>query len=277
MVIFCMLRYGSQYKARGGCTNVPTTLKQIVNLLPRMSSEVQYHPIKLKKKMVYKSHFMYSFIRKDVVIGAIKWLKENNDLYADVEINENWVDEWVNSDLSCFFDNVDKGSNTPNNKANSSENHNACTGCSENACAGCLSTQGMQSECDTENDISGAKNDGLPGKENDSQSGPDTENDIRETESNDSVEENEFREDCVTAEKALLTTGKPTPNMLQFEQLMNEIYTCSPGEDNIPQYILLDDEFKVLAYPDMFPYGKGGYKTSGEHTTKLSLQKYYQQ
>ena len=146
--------------------------------------------------MVYKSHFMYSFIRKDVVIGAIKWLKENNDLYADVEINENWVDEWVNSDLSCFFDNVDKGSNTPNNKANSSENHNACTGCSENACTGCLSTQGMQSECDTENDISGAKNDGPPGKENDSQGGQDTENDIRETESNDSVEENEFREDC---------------------------------------------------------------------------------
>ena len=27
----------------------------------------------------------------------------------------------------------------------------------------------------------------------------------------------------------------------------------------------------------MFPYGKGGYKTSGECTTKLSLQKYYQQ
>ena len=40
---------------------------------------------------------------------------------------------------------------------------------------------------------------------------------------------------------------------------------------NIPQYILLDDEFEVLAYPDMFPYGKGGYKTSGECTTKLSL------
>ena len=206
------------------------------------------------------------------MIGAIKWLKENNDLYADVEINENWIDEWVNSDLSCFLDNVDKGSNTHNNKANSSENHNAFTGCTENACAGCVSTQGMQGECDTENDISGPKNNGQPDKENHSQSGQDTEKDIRETESNDpSVEENEFREDCFAAEKGLLTTGKPTPNMLQFEQLENEIYTCAPGEDNIPQYILLDDEFEGLAYPDMFPYGKGGYKTSGEHTTKLSL------
>ena len=59
--------------------------------------------------------------------------------------------------------------------------------------------------------------------------------------------------------------------MLQFEQLENEIYTCAPGEDNIPQYILLDDEFEVLAYPDIVPYGKGGYKRSGECTTKLSL------
>ena len=213
-----------------------------------------------------------------MVIGAIKWLKENNDLYADVEINENWVDEWVNSDLSYFLDNHDKGNNTHNNEANSSANDNAWTGCTKNVCISCVSTQGMQSGCDTENDMSGAKNNGLPVKEYDSQSGQDTENDIRETESNGpSVEENEFREDCVAAEKALLTTGKPTPNMLQFEQLENEIYTCALGEDNIPQYILLDDKFEVLGYPDMFPYGKGGYMTSGERTTKLSLQKYYQQ
>ena len=57
--------------------------------------------------------------------------------------------------------------------------------------------------------------------------------------------------------------------MLQFKQLENEIYTCALGEDNIPQYILLDDEFEVLAYPDMFPYGKGDYMTSGEMYNKI--------
>ena len=50
MSIFCMVWYGSQYKIRGGCTNVPASLDQIVTMLPRMSSEVQFHPIKLKKK-----------------------------------------------------------------------------------------------------------------------------------------------------------------------------------------------------------------------------------
>ena len=65
--------------------------------------------------------------------------------------------------------------------------------------------------------------------------------------------------------------------MLQPEQLDNEIYTCAPGENNVPQYILLDDHFEVLAYPDMFPYGRGGYNTSDKWTTKLSLRKYHQQ
>ena len=48
MVIFCMVWYGSQYKIHGGCTNVPSSLDQIVEMLPRMSSEVQFHPMKLK-------------------------------------------------------------------------------------------------------------------------------------------------------------------------------------------------------------------------------------
>ena len=40
---------------------------------------------------------MYNFIWKDVVIGAIKWLKENNQLYNEVEINDSWADDWLNS------------------------------------------------------------------------------------------------------------------------------------------------------------------------------------
>ena len=49
MSIFCMVRYGSQYKIHGGCTNVPASLDQIFIMLPRMSNEVQFHPMKLKK------------------------------------------------------------------------------------------------------------------------------------------------------------------------------------------------------------------------------------
>lgn len=48
MSIFILKKYGSHYKIRGGCTNVPTKLDAIATVLPRLSSEVQYHPTKLK-------------------------------------------------------------------------------------------------------------------------------------------------------------------------------------------------------------------------------------
>ena len=105
MVTFCLVKYGSQYKIRGGCTNVPASLDHVVNMLPRMSSEVQYHPMKLKK--IYKSNYMYNYIRKDVVAAAIKWLKENNKLYGGVELNDSWADDWLNSEYSSFLNETD--------------------------------------------------------------------------------------------------------------------------------------------------------------------------
>ena len=70
IVIFCLVRYGRQYKIQGGCTNVWASLDQIVNMLPRMSSGLQFHPMKLKRKMCHKSSYVHYFIQKDVVIEA---------------------------------------------------------------------------------------------------------------------------------------------------------------------------------------------------------------
>ena len=46
---------------------------------------------------------MYNFIRKDVVVSAIKWLKESNKLYGYIELNEAWADECINSDFHVFL------------------------------------------------------------------------------------------------------------------------------------------------------------------------------
>ena len=78
-------------------------------------------------------------------------------------------------------------------------------------------------------------------------------------------------------ENSHLLTGRHTANVLQLENLENEIYTCAPSENNTPHYMLLDDKFEVLAFPDMFPHGTGGYSTSGICKTKLTLRKYFQQ
>ena len=69
-------------------------------------------------------------------------------------------------------------------------------------------------------------------------------------------------------------TGDPLPSVLQFENLENQIYQCAPGENNIPKYILLDNDFEVLAFPDLFPYGSGGYH-SANRKVKLPIRKYF--
>ena len=50
-------------QSNGPPVNVPATLDQITDILPHMSSDLQLHPIKLKCKLEYKSHYMYDMIQ----------------------------------------------------------------------------------------------------------------------------------------------------------------------------------------------------------------------
>ena len=70
-------------------------------------------------------------------------------------------------------------------------------------------------------------------------------------------------------------TGDPIPSVVQFENLENQIYHCAPGENNIPKYILLDNDFEILAFPDLFPHGSGGCY-SANRKVKLPIRKYFQ-
>ena len=40
---------------------------------------------------------------------------------------------------------------------------------------------------------------------------------------------------------------------LQINKIEDAIYSFPPGEGNTPQYILLDHDFEVFAFPDFFP------------------------
>ena len=62
LTILLMKRYGGHYKVNGPCVNVPTHLDQVLEILPRMPNELQLHPLKLKCKLEYKSHYMYNMI-----------------------------------------------------------------------------------------------------------------------------------------------------------------------------------------------------------------------
>ena len=64
--------------------------------------------------------------------------------------------------------------------------------------------------------------------------------------------------------------------MVQIDNLENGIYQCAPGENNIPKYLLLDDDFEALAFPNLFPYGQGAYHSECR-PMKLPICKYFQQ
>lgn len=41
---------------------------------------------------------MYDYIRPDKILTALRWLKANNPLYAEVKINEDWLVDSANDD-----------------------------------------------------------------------------------------------------------------------------------------------------------------------------------
>ena len=102
-----MRRYGGHYKVNGPPLNVLATLDQIIEILPHMPSELQLHPVKLKCKLEYKSHYMYDMIHRDCVISAITWLKEHSSHYADIKLNEHWYNDTAAKQLSVQLDEND--------------------------------------------------------------------------------------------------------------------------------------------------------------------------
>ena len=70
-----------------------------------MPSELQLHPMKLKHKLEYKSHYMYD--HRDHVMSAITWLKEHNSHYADIKLNEHWYNDIAAKELSVQIDEND--------------------------------------------------------------------------------------------------------------------------------------------------------------------------
>ena len=62
-------------------------------------NELQLIPLKLKRKLEYKSYYMYNIVWKDRIIGALTWLKNHNQFYNQIPINYNWCSTVPDSDI----------------------------------------------------------------------------------------------------------------------------------------------------------------------------------
>ena len=89
---------GKQRAIHGPAVNLPTDLKPACTLLPRLPSQTRIIPMKLKRKLSYKGHYMYQYIQPGKVLAALQWLKMNNPLYKDVEINSDCLSNAAQDD-----------------------------------------------------------------------------------------------------------------------------------------------------------------------------------
>ena len=89
---------GKQRSIHGPAVNVPSNVDTICEVLPRLPSQTEMVPLKLKRKVAYRGHYMYDFVTPQKPLDALRFLKAQNTLYCDVAINDQWFEEAVAND-----------------------------------------------------------------------------------------------------------------------------------------------------------------------------------
>ena len=220
-----------------------------------MPNELQLIPLKLKQKLEYMSYYMYDIVQRDHIIGALTWLKNHNQFYNQIPINCNWCSAVPNSEIPNLL--ISGGTDDLLEESSTSSKHlKENTLCRKNVI------------CDIcEDDSVKIVQENVTLHQNDTNL---TDN------CNVRMDDSELLEDQIALEQKENLTGHLLPSMLQFENIENAIFQCAPGQNNIPRYILLYEEFELLAFPDLFPLRCFSYY-SEQISVKLLLQKYFQQ
>ena len=86
---------GGQHSIKGNVVNVPVDIQPTVQALPRQLDKDITVPIKLKRKLSYKSCAFKENVRPLHVISALHWLMQNSDMYKDseVSIDQEWIEQ----------------------------------------------------------------------------------------------------------------------------------------------------------------------------------------
>ena len=64
---------------------------------------------------------------------------------------------------------------------------------------------------------------------------------------------------------------------VEIDDIEQVIFRLAPGENSIPKFILLVDDFEYLAFPNYFPGGFGGYDVLQPRKRKIDLRRYINQ
>ena len=89
---------GKQRSIHGPAVNVPSKVDTVCNILPRLPSQSELVPLKLKRKLAYKGHYLYDYVTPQKLLDALSFLKANNPLYADIDVNQEWLESAMAND-----------------------------------------------------------------------------------------------------------------------------------------------------------------------------------
>ena len=82
--------------------NIQSKVDTICDVLPHLPSQSELVPLKLKRKVAHRGHYMYEYVTPQKLLDAWRFLKANNPLYADIDVNEQWVEAaMANSEELC--------------------------------------------------------------------------------------------------------------------------------------------------------------------------------
>ena len=87
-----------------------------------------------------------------------------------------------------------------------------------------------------------------------------------------SIEDAEYaaiKEDQLEFNRRAKITGKPIASCVQMEDLKQTVFSIAPWGDAIPKFIFLDEDFKVLTFPNLFPREEGGFDVLQQRQRKL--------
>ena len=83
---------GQQRKIKGAICNVPVECDQTCHLLPRPPERSGIILLKLKRKLQFRSYVYFQAVRPKFILHALQWLKTNNALYSDIQIDIDNID-----------------------------------------------------------------------------------------------------------------------------------------------------------------------------------------
>ena len=90
---------GKQRCIHGPAVNIPINVDKVVTTLPRLPNQTHLIPLKFKRKLAYKDHYLYDFITPQKILDALRWLKMNHPQYSNVTVNDKWSEQCKKQDF----------------------------------------------------------------------------------------------------------------------------------------------------------------------------------